>query len=403
MKLNFLTDEIITENLNLDKFALCDGDGLYLVKQKATSRPAFLTKFRIDGKIKTKTIGFYGNLTLNQARAERDKIKLDIKRPADITTISPENEPAADVLHKYLQNIFNSKNTEKSRQAATFTIQKYIAPFLENKKINEVKATDIKQILDAVITENKQGRAEQVLMRIKGLFKFAMINNNLSFNPSKTFTKQYIYKNVDNRHSKLGGRVLDAEDADAANEYLKFLNAVKSYSHGFFYRNIFILLTILCVRKNELTEASWSEFDFEKNIWHLPANRTKTRQAIDIPLPALAVKILLEFFKKRTNGKKVLPNLKTSSKNNISDSTLWRVIQRVCERNNLKPFSPHSYRKTSRTLLSSLGVETSIAERCLNHAVGDKMERTYNKDKFFEPRKQALNKLADYINKITSE
>ena len=134
----------------------------------------------------------------------------------------------------------------------------------------------------------------------------------------------------------------------------------------------------------------------------MPANRTKTRQAIDIPLPALAVKILLEF-KKRSNGKKVLPNLKASSQNNISDSTLWRVIQRVCERNNLKPFSPHSYRKTSRTLLSSLGVETSIAERCLNHAVGDKMERTYNKDKFFEPRKQALNKLADYINKITSE
>lgn len=393
-----LNDDIITKNLNLDKFTLCDGDGLYLIKQKATARPTFITKFRIAGKIKTKTIGFYGNISLNLARAERDKIKQNLKQPENIT-LAPENEPAISVLNKYQQSIFNASNTEKSRQAAALTIQRYITPFLENKNINDVKALDIKQILDSV--SDKQGRAEQVLMRIKGLFKFAMINNNLTFNPSKNFTKKDIYKYIDNRSAKLGGRVLDAKNdaKNNANEYLKFLEALKFERFGNLYRKIFLLLTVLCVRKNELTEATWNEFDFDKNIWHLPAERTKTRQAIDIPLPPLAVEILLELKQKTTA--KVVPNLKKSTKNNISDSTLWRVIRRVCRKHHVKPFSPHSYRKTSRTLLSVLGVSKDVAEHCLNHAIGDKIERTYNKDPYFQPRADALNKLANYIASIT--
>lgn len=50
------------------------------------------------------------------------------------------------------------------------------------------------------------------------------------------------------------------------------------------------LLRALCYGKMELLAAQWAEFDFR----HLPAERVKNGDAIDIPLPNVDVKWLLE-------------------------------------------------------------------------------------------------------------
>ena len=54
------------------------------------------------------------------------------------------------------------------------------------------------------------------------------------------------------------------------------------------------LLLLLAVRKGELIAARWDEFelDADEPVWHLPSERTKTGQAIDIPLPEMAVERL---------------------------------------------------------------------------------------------------------------
>lgn len=54
-----------------------------------------------------------------------------------------------------------------------------------------------------------------------------------------------------------------------------------------------VLLVLLGVRKGELTEASWFEFDLKEGVWSLSAERSKSGVGIDILLPDLAV----EWFK----------------------------------------------------------------------------------------------------------
>lgn len=54
------------------------------------------------------------------------------------------------------------------------------------------------------------------------------------------------------------------------------------------------LLLMLAVRKGELIEAPIKEFDLEAGVSSLPAECTKTGQAIDIPLRHQAVAALRE-------------------------------------------------------------------------------------------------------------
>lgn len=409
MKTNLITTEIIQQNLTADKFTLSDGNGLILMKATANAAPTFICRFRIDGKIKTKTIGYFPQLSLADARIQRDIVKKQFQNKQPTST-APADENAVAVLEKYLNSIKrSSKNTQKSKLAAEFVLNTYIKPFLVDKKINEIKASDIKKILDNLTSGNKYGQAEQVLMRLKGFFRFAIINNDITTNPTTAFTKSTIYKDFTPTTSKTGGRVLitntDALTAEAQQEADDWLNFFRCFTHEPLTRNnvillrTMLLLMLLCVRKNELTQATWSEFDFENNIWHLPAERTKTRKAIDIPLSPFVIKFFdeIKHYQKNLDTDFVIPKLKKSKLPHISDATLWRCIQRICEKYNLKKFSPHSYRKTSRSLLARLGVSNEIAERCLNHAVGGEIEKTYNKYDYLPERRDALNKLSDYV------
>jgi integrase len=52
------------------------------------------------------------------------------------------------------------------------------------------------------------------------------------------------------------------------------------------------LMALLACRPGELRHASWVEFDLDRRVWNVPAERTKMRRPHRIPLPAQAVAIL---------------------------------------------------------------------------------------------------------------
>ncbi len=60
----------------------------------------------------------------------------------------------------------------------------------------------------------------------------------------------------------------------------------------------------------------------------------------------------------------------------------------------------HDLRRTARTLMSRAKVERGIAERVLGHAVGSKVERTYNRFDFEKEKSAALHTLAALIQTI---
>ena len=173
------------------------------------------------------------------------------------------------------------------------------------------------------------------------------------------------------------------------------------------------LLFMLGVRKNELLKATWSEFDLNNAVWTLPAERCKNKKSIKIPLSQPVITLLKSL--QNNQSKFVFNSFHKNNTGAISSAILNIYICDLIKHNEIikENITPHDARRFVRTTLNKIidGNATEkqfICERVLNHSlqlqgVNTKILNTYLQYDFFKERKQALNKLADYINKITSE
>ncbi|MGZ5070674.1 MAG: tyrosine-type recombinase/integrase [Methylobacter sp.] len=81
----------------------------------------------------------------------------------------------------------------------------------------------------------------------------------------------------------------------------------------------------------------------------------------------------------------------------IHENTLNTALGKIrANMPGVSPFTLHDLRRTGRTHLAGLGVDGHIAEQCLNHAIKG-VEGIYNRHDYFEERKAALKKLANFL------
>ena len=157
---------------------------------------------------------------------------------------------------------------------------------------------------------------------------------------------------------------------------------------------------ILGVRKSELIQAPWHEFDLDNAVWHLPKERTKKNfRAIKIPLPPLAVEWLREL-KVRSHGSNyVFPARRKSTRPYMGPDTInsainslfgidqSKKVQPPNRMGNLEHFRVHDLRRTFRSIAAGMKFQDDHLERCLNHQIS-KLDEIYNKHDFFEERKE---------------
>jgi integrase len=167
------------------------------------------------------------------------------------------------------------------------------------------------------------------------------------------------------------------------------------------------LILALCVRKGELFAARWSEFDLEGEgddgpVWHLPAGRSKTGAAQDIPLSPVVVAWLQTAKEFAAGSEWAFPARRRDKRGRYSHvgmDTLNVALGRV--KHDLDPFTVHDFRRTARTLLAELGVAPHVAELCLNHKPRG-VEAVYNKHTYFAERRAALESWAELLVQIES-
>ena len=273
---------------------------------------------------------------------------------------------------------------------------KDISPVIGQMKPAAVTGRDIKQILRNIAESNRPTVANDALLYCKQIFNHGIKLDIISYNPAFAFS-------VDD-----AGGIEKSRDRALTLEELTFVFKKFREEADSFTRDNYLacaLLVLLGVRKGELIEAMWDEFDLSKNTWYLPQERSKSGVAIDIPLPELAVEWLKELKVRSFGSPYVFPNRRSSKKPHMGLDTLNRAISKLFGREpgkavqpenkmgDLEHFTVHDLRRTCRSLLASLGVPGHVAERCLNHTLKG-VEGIYIRHDYFNERREALELLA---------
>ncbi|MGO3891354.1 MAG: tyrosine-type recombinase/integrase [Paenalcaligenes sp.] len=398
-----LTSKTVSAKIKGAPGRYADGGGLYLVVPKA-GRSYWMLRFTSNGKRKEMTLGKVDDLSLADARTEA---ALKMKQHREGLDPLIEKKRAIYGPMDTVDDLFtdwHEGNIKRLKHHHTpFRVYtKDIAPVIGQMQPTAVTGRDIRQILRNITESNRPTIANDALLYCKQLFNHAIKLDIITHNPASAFDV------VD------AGGVENSRDRALTLEELSFVFKKFREEIDSFTRDNYLacaLLMLLGVRKGELTEARWSEFDLDAKVWYLPNERSKSGAAIDIPLPDLALQWLQELKVRAFGSPYVFPNRRPSKAPHMGKDTLNRAIAKLFGKEpgkavqpenkmgDLEYFTVHDLRRTCRSLLAAIGVPSHVAERCLNHKLKG-VEGIYNRHDYFDERREALVQLAVTLKRL---
>ena len=150
----------------------------------------------------------------------------------------------------------------------------------------------------------------------------------------------------------------------------------------------FFILT--AAEAGEVREARWDEFDFENEIWSLPAERMQPGRPHRVPLSEAANDIIIKMMATASVPYACPGQTPKKPLSNMAFSMLLRRIKR-------DDIAVHGFRSTFRDWAAEqTDHPREIAEAALAHVVGDATERAYRRGDALEKRRALLDDWAAF-------
>lgn len=375
---------------------LGDSGGLYLYVMPNGAK-YWRMKYRIHGKEKLLALGVYPETTLSEARDKRDTARKLVAQGTDPSAQKKEEKHLAALnaenTFEPLAREWHSKNKakwkEKHGQDILTRLEKDIFPEIGKLPVRNITAP---RLLAAIRKMEERG-AHELARRARGtceqIFAYGIgtgkADRNIALDLRGTLEA-----------FKRGHYA--AFDADELPEFLAKLekNEARLYPQTIRATK---LLMLTFVRTSELINATWDEFDFEKKVWNIPAERMKKGRPHLVPLSRQAV-VLFDEQKEDTNifqTPYVFPS-QIEPRKPMSNGTVLGGIKRLGYKGEM---TGHGFRSLAMsTIKERLGYRHEIPDLQLAHSKGNKIDAAYDRTKFTEERTKMMQDWADYIDKI---
>jgi integrase len=153
-------------------------------------------------------------------------------------------------------------------------------------------------------------------------------------------------------------------------------------------------LILTATRTSETIGARWDEFDLDKALWVIPAERIKAGKEHRVPLSDAALAIVKAQAKLKEN-EFVFPGGKHGKP--LSTNALLMLLDRM-KRDDI---TAHGFRSTFRDWAAeSTNYPRDVAEMALAHTIGDKVEAAYRRGDLFEKRKRMMEDWAKFCGTV---
>lgn len=372
-------------------YKLADGAGLYLEVVPSGSR-YWRMKYRFNGKEKRMAFGVYPAVSLAQARALRDEAKKKLAEGIDPSFAKKEEKLVRDVQ---LNNTFQAvalewHGTKVSRWSEGYAsdiieaFNKDIFPYVGQQPVNEIKPLVLLNVLRRMESRGATEKAKKVRQRCSEVFRYAIVTGRAEYNPAADLT------------SAMSGHESKHYPFLTVEELPDFFKALAGYTGSPLVVLAARLLILTGVRTGELRGAFWSEFDLEKAVWEIPAERMKMKRPHLIPLSTQALEIVQHLRVISGQYPLMFPGRNDPSKT-MSEASINQVFKRIGYTGKV---TGHGFRHTMSTILHEEGFNTAWIETQLAHVDKNAIRGTYNHALYLEGRREMMQWYADYISNI---
>ncbi|HFD2497421.1 TPA: tyrosine-type recombinase/integrase [Escherichia coli] len=372
-------------------YKLADGAGLYLEVVPSGSR-YWRMKYRFNGKEKRMAFGVYPAVSLAQARALRDEAKKKLAEGIDPSFAKKEEKLVRDVQ---LNNTFQAvalewHGTKVSRWSEGYAsdiieaFNKDIFPYIGQQPVNEIKPLVLLNVLRRMESRGATEKAKKVRQRCSEVFLYAIVTGRAEYNPAADLT------------SAMSGHESKHYPFLTVEELPDFFKALSGYTGSPLVVLAARLLILTGVRTGELRGAFWSEFDLEKAVWEIPAERMKMKRPHLVPLSTQALEIVQQLKVMSGQYPLVFPG-RNDPRKTMSEASINQVFKRIGYTGKV---TGHGFRHTMSTILHEEGFNTAWIETQLAHVDKNAIRGTYNHALYLEGRREMMQWYADYIDNI---
>ena len=355
-------------------------------------------------------LGGFPAVTLSQAREKardaRDKIERGIDPVAERKAVKAALVLAqsrglsfADAVDKCLAAKLDAFRNPKHRQQWRNTLDSYATPELGKMMVQDIATQDVLRVLQPLWTD-KTETASRLRGRIEAVLSWATVaGHRTGDNPARWAGNLKELLPAASKVAKEGNHpALGIDDAPRWYAALQGRDGTGARALQ--------LLVLTATRSQEVRGAAWDEFDLDKGLWVIPAQRMKMDREHRIPLTTEAV-ALLKALPRLDSNPLVFPSARGGQ---VSDMTLSATMKRMHEtevaadragfvdRVSKRPAVPHGLRSTFRDWAAErTQYPGDMAEVALAHRISNAVEASYRRGDMIEKRRAMMATWAGFL------
>lgn len=386
-----LTDTKVKTLKTLPKaYKVSDSEGLYVLVT-ATGSKLWRLKYRIAGAEKVLSIGAYPEISLRQAREQRDAARKLLAQGMDPMEQRKEDKRAALIakvnsFEAIARSWWSTWSPNKSPRHAGYVIRRLEAdvfPAIGSRPVAGIEAPELVSMVKTIAKRGALDMATRALQTTNQVFRFAIAHGHASRNPASDIR----ISDLITSHKKVNYARVDGK------ELPELLRAIEAYP-GNTARLAMKLLALTFVRTGELIEATWDEFDLEAGRWDIPAGRMKMRTPHIVPLSEQAIEVLNTIKVLSGSSKFLFPGQRDHEKP-MSNNTILKALERMGYKGRM---TGHGFRGIASTILHEQGFNHDHIELQLAHAQRNEVSASYNHALYLKPRTLMMQQWADYLD-----
>jgi len=375
------------------RYKIADGDGLFLFVMPSGSK-YWRLKYFFECKEKLLALGVYPEVSLSDARERRAQARkvlaagndpADVKREAKRQEILKSDNAFEVVAREWFEK---RKHEWKPSSAVAMLgrLEQHILPKLGQRPIADINAPEVLAVLRVIEARGTLETARRVMQICGKIFMYAIATGRAERNPVPDL-RGALKTPVSTHYSFL-----------KASDLPEFLKKLEAYDGSLQTKLALNLLLLTFVRTNELRGAQWTEIDWDKAEWRIPAERMKMKEMHLVPLSRQAIAILRELQKHSGSREYVFPNQHNPS-TFMSENTMLYALYRMGYHSRT---TGHGFRSSASTILNEHDFRADVIERQLAHSERNSVRAAYNHAQYLPERRKMMQWWADYLEKAAA-
>lgn len=369
-----------------------DGLGLYL-EVTTTGGRYWRMKYRFAGRENRLAFGVFPEVTLAEARRRRDAARALLRDGTDPADHRRQQRAAARqerlgsfaaTAAAWLAHKESGWAAETARKAR-YVCETYLVPKLGRRPIARLETRDVVPVLTEIAgtAPNLAAKARQYL---GGIVDHA-IRLGLR-EDGKALSLRGAIETKDKNHIAA---------ATTPGEIGAVLLAVDRYESPV-TRAALRLAMLTALRPGVVAAAEWAEIDLQAREWRIPPAKMKTRHTHIVPLPDQAAAVLEEVRAYSAGRRFVFPPLARQSTPHLHRDALSAALRRMGLQGQ---HATHGFRAMLRTAgRERLGINPDVLEAQLAHAKKGDVAKAYDRTRFDDERREAMQRWADYLDQL---